>query len=335
MTSVMTAPGGKTSGLRAATMLCIGLLQSGADPAPLRPEVFAATATPGLSTSATQDSAVRLESHLTTIDFAAMDKNGRYVTDLAAAEIAVFHDGERRPISFFDSRLQRSLSRALAVVFALDISESMGQQIADQQSAARQFLSLVQRQSVFAVLGFNDQMRVFQRFTNKPDEIMRAFAKAEAAGGRTRLYDALDRSITMLMRDVPEFRGDRRLRRVVVVFTDGFDYTSTIDRKELVRRANSAGVTIYSVTVPSYFLSITGRQRVPTLLDASGIVAATGGRDFSAEQKDFSPIFRALAEEIHAGYTLAYIPPAEDLKDGRYHEVKITTSRSGVTLRQS
>ncbi len=278
---------------------------------------------------------MRLESNITTVDFAAVDRNGQYVTDLTAQEITLLHDGRPYPIAFFDSQMQRTLTRALAVVFALDTSESIGQQIADQQHAARQFVSLVQQQSVFAVLGFNDKVRIFQKFTSKPDLIMRGFGKAEAVGGRTRLYDALDRAISMLTHDVSEFRGDQRLRRVIVVFTDGFDYTSTIDRKELIRRANNAGVTIYSVTVPSYYMTISGRQRVPTLLDASGIVSATGGRDFSTEEKDFTPIFRALAEEIHSGYALAYYPPAHDLKDGRYHEIKVTTSRPGATVRQS
>lgn len=282
-----------------------------------------------------QEPAVRLEAGLTLVDFAIVDRSGRYVTDLTADEIQVHHDGKLRPIVFFDSQMQRSLTRPLAVVFALDMSESLGQQIADQQKAARQFVQLVQRQSVFAVLGFNDRMHILQRFTSKPELIMRGFAKAEEVGGRTRLYDALDRAITMLTHEVSEFRGDQRLRRVVVVFTDGFDYTSTIDRHELVRRANNAGVTVYSVTVPSYFMSMSGRQRVPTLLDASGIVGATGGKDFSTEAKDFTPIFRALAEEIHAGYGLAYYPPAPDLKDGRYHEIKVTTSRPEVSVRQS
>lgn len=282
-----------------------------------------------------QEPALRLESNLITVDFAAVDQAGHYVTDLTVDEIEVYHDGGRRPVALFDAQIERATTRALAVVFALDMSESIGQQIADQQSAARQFINLVRRDSVFAVLGFNDKMHLFQKFTNKPELIARAFAKAEALGGRTRLYDALDRAITMLTRDVAEFRGGSRLRRVVVVFTDGFDYTSTIGRKELIRRANNAGATVYSMTVPSFYMSVSGRQRAPTLLDASGIVAATGGRDFSTEEKDFTPIFRALAEEIRAGYAVGYYPPTRDLRDGRYHEISIITTRPGIVVRQS
>ena len=103
----------------------------------------------------------------------------------------------------------------------------------------------------------------------------------------------------------------------------------------MIHRANAADVTIYSITLPSYVLSVTGRRRVPTLLDASGIVRQTGGRDFSAEERDFTPIFRAIAEEIRASYTLAYYPPVEHRQDGRFHQITVTVRRPGLIVRQS
>ena len=120
---------------------------------------------------------------------------------------------------------------------------------------------------------------------------------------------------------------------MIVVITDGFDSASIIDRRELIRRANLAGVTVYSMTLPSYMLSATpSRERVITPLDATRIVMATGGRDFSADARDFTPIFKALAEEIRASYALAYYP---EWRDGKSHELRVKTSRAGVLLRVS
>src|SRR4030095_9627702 len=114
-----------------------------------------------------------------------------------------------------------------------------------------------------------------------------------------------------------------------VVITDGFDSASIIDRREVIRRANDAGVTIYSVTLPSFALSPTdSTTRVITPLDASRIVSATGGQDFPADARDFTPIFKALAEEIRGSYALAYYP---DSRDGRRHE---TRRRSGKLWRR-
>jgi len=73
-------------------------------------------------------------------------------------------------------------------------------------------------------------------------------------------------------------------------------------------------------------------ERVITLLDATRVVTAAGGRDFAADTKDFMPIFKSLAEEIRASYALAYYP---DLRDGKFHDVRVKTSRQGVQLRVS
>jgi hypothetical protein len=69
---------------------------------------------------------------------------------------------------------------------------------------------------------------------------------------------------------------------------------------------------------------------VITPLDATRIVMATGGRDFSADARDFTPIFKALAEEIRASYALAFYP---EQRDGQFHQLQVQTSRPGVQLR--
>jgi len=285
--------------------------------------------------SPTQEISLKLESELVTLDVVVFDRQGNYVTHLTKDDFELRHDGGPLPIAQFEAHVESRVSRPLAVVFALDISGSIGRQIAEQQEAARRFVSLIQEQSLFAVLGFNDKIRIFQKFTNDPLRIEEAFEKARAIGGRTRLYDALDRAITLLVKEAPEKRNGRRLRRVVIVITDGFDYTSTIDRRELIRRANTADVTIYSITLPSYVLSVAGRRRVPTLLDASGIVSQTGGRDFSAEERDFTPIFKAIAEEVRASYTLAYYPPPDHRRDGKFHQITVTVKHPDLIVRQS
>ncbi len=278
---------------------------------------------------------IALRSDLVTVEVTVLDAEGNYVTDLHKEEFELWHDGIRQPIAFFEAQIRAELSRPLAVVFALDMSGSVGLQIAEQQEAARRFMGLIHPGSVFAVLGFNDRIRIFQKFTSDPVRIARAFERAREIGGRTRLYDALDRAITLLSREAPRQRDGRPIRRVIIVITDGFDYTSTISHTEVIRRANAADVTIYSITLPSYVLSVMGRRRVPTLLDASGIVPQTGGRDFSAEERDFTPIFRAIAEEIRASYLLAYYPPVEHRQDGRFHQITVSVRRPGLIVRQS
>jgi len=277
---------------------------------------------------------IRLDTDLVVIDVTATDKTGNYIRDLRAEEIQVFEDGQQRNINFFAVTDEAALSRPLAVVFALDLSGSLRpDEMTTLRQAAMKFTELMKGDSVFAALSFNYKVKIVQDFTSKPEKIERAFEKMNKFEGSTRIYDALDRAITMLDRNAPRTRKGRPVRRVVVVISDGFDSASIIDRREVIRRANDAGVTIYSVTLPSFALSPTNsNNRVITPLDASRIVSATGGQDFAADAHDFTPIFKALAEEIRASYALAYYP---ENRDGKRHELRIKTSRPDIQLRTS
>ncbi len=277
---------------------------------------------------------IRLDTDLVVIDVTAIDKSGNYVRDLRPEEIQVFEDGQERKINFFAMTDEADFTRPLAVVFALDVSGSLRpDEMVTLRQAALKFTELMKGDSVFAALSFNHKVKIVQDFTSKPEKIERAFADMDKFGGSTRIYDAIDRAVRMLDRDAPRARKGRPVRRIVVVITDGFDSASIVDRREVIRRANDAGVTIYSVTLPSYVLSPTDSgSRVLTLLDASRIVSATGGQDFPANARDFTPIFKSLAEEIRASYALAYYP---ENRDGKQHELRIKTSREGVRLRAS
>lgn len=277
---------------------------------------------------------IRLDTDLVVVDVTATDKAGNYVRDLRPDEIEVFEDGQRRNINFFSITDEAVLTRPLAVVFALDLSGSLRiDEMTTLRQAAMKFTELMKGDSVFAALGFNYKVKIAQDFTSSPEKIERAFEKMDKFEGSTRIYDALDRAVTMLDRHAPRTRKGRPVRRVIVVITDGFDSASMIDRKELIRRANDAGVTIFSVTLPSYALSPTATVgRVITPLDASRIVSSTGGQDFPADARDFGPIFKSIAEEIRASYALAYYP---DTRDGKRHELRVKTSRPDIQLRTS
>ncbi|MBK7993510.1 MAG: VWA domain-containing protein [Blastocatellia bacterium] len=130
-------------------------------------------------------------------------------------------------------------------------------------------------------MGFNHQVNILQDFTSDHKKLGDKLNKIKDYGGSTRIYDALDRAITMLKK-APTIRDKKRLRPVIVVITDGFDSSSIIDKKELIARAKVSGTSIYSITIPSFSPLITQgkKDRLPTLLDIAGITTLTGGRDF-------------------------------------------------------
>ena len=57
--------------------------------------------------------------------------------------------------------------------------------------------------------------------------------------------------------------------------------------------------------------------------------------DFSADSYDFTPIFRAIAEETASSYQVAFYPPEANRRDGKFHQLRVEVTRPGVTLRAS
>jgi Ca-activated chloride channel homolog len=281
------------------------------------------------------DKPLKLQADLVAVDVTVTDKDGNIIRNLKAEDFVIYEDGKAQKLEFFEASEVAALTRPLAVVFALDISGSIKPEETERQRlAAENFMKLVHSESVFAVMAFNNEIRVLQDFTNDAKKISQGFQKIKEGSGSTRLFAALDRAVTMLSK-VPRFRGSRRLRRVAVVVTDGYDNVDSTEQGELIKRANDAEVTIFSITLPSYGSTGVGNQRIMTLLDVSRIVPRTGGSDFSADASDFTPVFKAIAEEIQAGYTLSYYPSEDSRRDGRTHQIKVESKRSGSIVRAS
>ena len=122
----------------------------------------------------------------------------------------------------------------------------------------------------------------------------------------------------------------------VVVITDGFPVGDTVAPATVIERANAAEVSVYTVTLPSFgrLLASLERTPLPTPLDVSGLCEKTGGTNIYATDKDFAPLFRALAEDVTSTYALAFYPPEEKRRDRRFHTIRVEAPR-GLFVRQS
>jgi Ca-activated chloride channel homolog len=282
------------------------------------------------------DKPIKLRADLVAIDVTATDKDGNFIRDLKAEDFVIYEDNEIQKVDFFEASEQTTLTRPLAIVFAFDVSGSITpEEIDRQRQATEKFMSLVQPESVYSVIAFNNEIRVLQEFTNDARKINQAFKKIKETSGLTRIFATIDQAVSMLKK-VPHYRGSRRLRRVIVVVTDGYDSVDSTEQNILIQRANDAQVTVYSITLPSYPTGGGGnQQRIMTLLDVSRIVPSTGGADFSADVTDFTPVFKAIAEEIRSGYTIGYYPSDKARHDGRNHQLRVEVKKPGAIVRSS
>lgn len=280
------------------------------------------------------DQVIKLETDLVTVDATVTDKDGNFIRKLTQDDFVVYEDGQPQKLEFFEANEEAALTRSLAVVFALDKSGSIKpEEIEKQREATEAFVKLVRPESLFAVVAFSSEARVLQDFTSDPQKVSQAFKRVGEVTGSSRIFGTIDRAVSMLKR-TPRFKGGRRLRRVVIIITDGYDNLDSPEQQDLIRRANDAEVTVYSITLPSY-MTTPGTGRIMTLLDVSRIVPLTGGADFSADAKDFAPVFKAIAEEIRSSYTLAFYPPQSTRRDGRLHQLKVEVKKPGAIVRTS
>lgn len=283
---------------------------------------------------------LRIDTDLVSVDVTAIDTEGRPVKSLRQEDFKLYSDGVERPISFFQIEQRQGVARPLAVVFALDVSGSMtSDEIERLRFALRSFSShLSNHPAVYAVVAFGMNVKTIQKFTSDPkklDESIERIKRDAPSGLSTHTYDAVDDAIRMLVKSAPRTREKRLMKRAVLVVTDGFPVGDTVSPKTVIERANAADVSVFVVTLPSFSRVMASTQApLPTPLDVSGLAELTGGRNVYANEKDYGPLFRALAEEVSSAYVLAFYPSEEKRRDGQVHTIRIEGPR-GLTLRQS
>jgi Ca-activated chloride channel family protein len=284
---------------------------------------------------------VRVDTDLVSVDVIASDAEGRPVKNLKQEDFKVYSDGVEQSVSFFQLEKREGEPRPLAIVFALDISGSMtADEMNRVRSALRSFSNeLANHPVVYAVTTFGMKVKTVQKFTNNPnklDEAIQRLARDTPNGLSTHTYDAVDDAVRLLVRSAPRTREKRLMKRAVLVVTDGFPVGDTVAPQTVIERANAADVSVFVVTLPSYtrMMASSSQTPLPTPLDVSGLAESTGGRNVYANEKDYGPLFKALAEEVTSAYVLAFYPPDEKRNDGKTHTIKVEGPR-GLTLRQS
>jgi VWFA-related protein len=285
---------------------------------------------------------ISVDTNLVLVDVDVRDAGGRPVRNLRQQDFKLFEDGVERPIAFFNVERKEGARRPVAIVFAVDISGSLTPK--EMQSIGQSLRTFAQRlydrDSVFAVTTFGMRVNVLQNFTNSLDKLERAFSKLarEENGLSTHAYDAVDDAVRLLTRSAPRTRAQQPVKRAVVVVTDGFPVGDTVAPETVIERANSEGVSIYTLTLPSSSPLLAPAQRerepLPTLMDVSGLVERTGGANVYVDQKDFEPFFKSLADELISTYVLAFYPPDANRRDGRFHQIRVAAP-VGLTIRQN
>lgn len=279
------------------------------------------------SLHAQKDEVIRVDTELVSFEVSVTDKSGKPVRGLTAEDFRILENGVERKIDFFQPIRKNDGRRPLSVVFAVDVSGSMTmQEMQKLQSALRSFIErLADYNSYFSIMSFGMKVKTLQPLTNRPDKLNKTLDRLlkDGDGLSTHAYDAVDEAIRMLGKKSPPKIDNVIPKRTVVLITDGFPVGDTVSPKTVIERANDSETSVYAVILPSYSRLQTTAKPLMTPLEASGLIDKTGGRSFYANEKNYEPLFAALAEDITASYALAFYPDEALGREPKPRQVKI------------
>jgi len=171
------------------------------------------------------------------------DRSGQMIHDLDAKNFTVTDNGVRQKITHFDLG-----GDPLSVVILMETSERIDSIFPEIRKTGSLFADTVMGASgEAAIVGFNDSVDKLQDFTPDGEAIEKTIHGMREGTWGSRLYDAMAVAVEMLTsRPQPSAELPGR-RRILFIMSEATDVGSTTKLGEVLRQAQLANITIYSV----------------------------------------------------------------------------------------
>jgi Ca-activated chloride channel family protein len=250
-----------------------------------------------------------------------LDLQQRLVGDLARQDFAVFEDGVRQDVRYFETR-----DVPLDLAILIDTSVSMEPKLPFVRKAAAGFATMLRPTDRASVMAFNDRVQVLTGFTSDAAAITQAIQSTKAAGG-TALYNAVFVALRELRKGV--HTDDTVRRRAIVVLTDGEDTASLLSFDELLAEARRAGVTIYTIGLRTkdptsgYYASRTRPQFSNADYAMKALAQETGATvHFPRRPADVAEAYDSIGKELAQQYAIGYVS-RNPLQNGKFRRVLV------------
>jgi VWFA-related protein len=209
----------------------------------------------------------------------------------------------------------------LNVINVYDVSASVrGTAMADLREASEAVIDELRPVDRAALLAFSDDLRLVSDLSHDMGAI-KAGLSTLTTGGRTRLRDAVFAGMAL--------RDEGLGRTLVLVFSDGYDTASWIERRDVIEVAQRADVVIYPVFIDR--AEVSRKRSLPFLKE---LASETGGRVVPAASTDrLQRAFAEILDEFRQRYVLSYSPaPASP----GWHRIDVSLKRrkGAVTARR-
>ena len=257
---------------------------------------------------------------LVSLNVSVQDTSSKYVSGLTSDDFAVYEDGVRQDVRFFEAR-----SVPVDLIVLIDSSSSMSDKMDLVHDAAAGFLRTLRAGDRGAVVSFADSVTVLQPLTGDHASLDAAVASTRAQGA-TSLNNALYISLKQFGQAARQ--ADDVRRQAIVVLSDGEDTSSLVTFDDVLALARKTGVNIYTVAVQSRYasqrLAEQGQKRYFSESDYAmkTLARETGAQAFFPAAVDLKSVYGAIAVELANQYSIGYVP-VNAKADGRFRRVVV------------
>jgi VWFA-related protein len=171
------------------------------------------------------------------------NSRGEMVHNLEAQDFQVTDNGAPQKISHFDLG-----GDPISMVILVETSSRIAPLLPAMSKTGILFTQTVMGTTgEAAVVGFNDSVDKLQDFTTNSDLIESTIAHLKLGTSGSKLYDAMSAGVEMLTGRPEATREKPGRRRVLMIMSEATDNCSSAKLGEVLRQAQLANVTIYSV----------------------------------------------------------------------------------------
>ncbi len=274
---------------------------------------------------------IRVDSDLVTVPVTVMDRDGRYITDLAKEDFLLFEDGIEHEITFFEST-----DTPFTIILLLDVSCSMQSLFPELGRSADAFLNQLRKDDEVIIASFDLFVDVLQKKSTISDfrSRKRKLHLRTRYMGFSNVYNAVDYAIGKLQ--------DIKGRKAIVLFSDGEASGKISAMKENLRKSSEGEAVIYTIQFSmeqdvSRYNDEAKKQynEVRSMANQymQELAAVSGGRHYRINEiADFQTTFKSVANEMGRQYSLGYYPKNKG-KEGERREIRVRVNRPGLAVR--
>ena len=258
----------------------------------------------------------RSTSAVVSLNVTVQDRSAKYVAGLQPDDFAVYEDGVKQQVRFFESS-----TVPLDLIVLIDTSSSMRDKIGAVHEAAAGFLSTLRGMDRGAVVAFASHVTILQPLTSDRAALQEA-VRSTTANGRTSLNTAVYIALKQFGQRARTTEAARR--QAIVLLSDGADTSSPIALDDVLRVARMSGVSVYTVSLqaPSYAGTASRAETDAYDRTLRTLARETGGMSYFPEAGDLKSVYRSIATELASQYSIGYIPD-DERPDGRFRRIVV------------